>query len=865
MTEPVDKNSLICLNLKKERVLLFNFFDEKECGIIFTSKDVAGTQELLDSEEIEYLIVEVSKSLFSNPNTLIQLTKNYPAIKIILVVCSQMNLSESQYIEFSKVSELMLFAPLSANEISIKLNALLANKKAVSKTNAEQRETISAINNKDEKADECQTLWDVFFEDSIQAKLIVDASTQKIEKVNSSLLELLGRKKAHLLGKKWNILDAKINHKKYNNYIKEISSNDKTEFTINYTFQKNTFNLIAKYQMGVLNEEIVYIGDLAVEKSEGISSKLYDLLSMVTQLEITDSDFSFVLDEILKALKLNFLAFFEYSNNKLLKPVIVGDGQLVKNFLKKSLAELLDVIHGKQVLEIDRDNHRMNEYSGVLEKNGLHSFCVHPIAHHNKTYGVIVSGGYNRVDSWPVQSVLLSSLANQCKFGLFQKSIVEQRTMDGLTDKLTGLPNRTSMTNKFAKIMEVGVDSGKYLSLMIIDFDKINFLNKSMGIELTNQIIVNISQIITKCIRSKGDVYRLSGDEFMVLLKPHLNKKLVELLAKDLIKRLQVPILLSTGEDTKIDFNIGISIFPDDGQTVSSMMKNADLAMYDAKLAGRNNFVVFKYSETGQALKQKTEMEENLKKAITEEHIKVFFQPKINAVTEDIIGFESLVRWIDPEIGMINPGHFIPLAEETGLINDIGEYVTKRSCEMLVKWQKHYGLPLTCSINLSAVQLMDSNLPSKLEKIVNLSGVHPHYIDFEITETISLDVVPKLVESLNEIVAIGCTLSIDDFGTGHSSLDYVKKIPASFIKIDQSFVCNIGLNPEDEAILDATINIAKRLNRKIVAEGVETEAQREYLLERECEYFQGFLFSRPLPEEQIEQLLKERVELMGSV
>jgi len=185
MTEPVDKNSLICLNLKKERVLLFNFFDEKECGIIFTSKDVAGTQELLDSEEIEYLIVEVSKSLFSNPNTLIQLTKNYPAIKIILVVCSQMNLSESQYIEFSKVSELMLFAPLSANEISIKLNALLANKKAVSKTNAEQREINGAVNNKDEKADECQTLWDVFFEDSMQAKLIVDASTQKIEKVNS--------------------------------------------------------------------------------------------------------------------------------------------------------------------------------------------------------------------------------------------------------------------------------------------------------------------------------------------------------------------------------------------------------------------------------------------------------------------------------------------------------------------------------------------------------------------------------------------------------------------------------------------------------------------------------------------------------
>ena len=194
----------------------------------------------------------------------------------------------------------------------------------------------------------------------------------------------------------------------------------------------------------------------------------------------------------------------------------------------------------------------------------------------------------------------------------------------------------------------------------------------------------------------------------------------------------------------------------------------------------------------------------------------------------------------------------------------MGEYIAIHTCEKLTEWQRKFGLTLTCSINLSVVQLMDDQLPKKLENIINASGIHPHYIDFEITETISLDVVPNLVDLLNQIVDIGCTLSIDDFGTGHSSLDYVKKIPAHYIKIDQSFVANIGLNPEDEAILDATINIAKRLNRKIIAEGVETEEQREYLLERECEYFQGFLFSRPLPEEEIEELLSQRIKLMGT-
>jgi diguanylate cyclase (GGDEF)-like protein len=494
----------------------------------------------------------------------------------------------------------------------------------------------------------------------------------------------------------------------------------------------------------------------------------------------------------------------------------------------------------------------------------LQSFCQFPINYRNKIYGALIAGGEDIINDWDTISVLFNALSNHSRFELFQQSIVEQREIEGQIDNLTGLANRNAMSKKFASIIEEGIAADKYLSLMIIDIDQINYLNKNIGIELTNELIICFAQILVKNIRSKGEVYRLSGDEFMILFQPHLDKSLAESMVTDLIANLSKPILLSNGEDILINFNIGISIFPDDGQTASSMMKNADLAMYDAKLAGKNSYVVFKHSETGQALKQKTEMVDNLKNAILNNHITAFFQPKINAQTEDIIGFEALVRWIDPEIGLINPGHFIPLAEETGLINEIGEFVTKLACEKLVQWQKRFGLSLSCSINLSAIQLRDAKLHEKLEKIVNSSGVHPHFVDFEITETISLDNIPNLVQVLNQIVEIGCTLSIDDFGTGHSSLDYVKRIPAKYIKIDQSFVKNIGLNPEDEAILDATINIAKRLNRKLVAEGVETEEQREYLLDKDCDYFQGFLFSRPLPIDQVEALLQQRVTLMGS-
>ncbi len=713
-------------------------------------------------------------------------------------------------------------------------------------------------------ADNPEDLCNLFFNDSIQAIIIVNAVTQNILHVNEALLDLTRKPEKDLIGKSWTELDKHRNHKNYSNYIKEITSNESVNFTVDYEHDNNNLTINANYHMGVLNGEIVYLGYLIPEKVQGVSTEIYENLKRIKNIVSISNDMENVIDGLKSLLGFSFVLFIEFHENKFKNPISTGNEELINTVFSNSEHLLLEMVKGNEEIKLDKSVNKMGDYIEILNINQLQSFCLYPIQYKNKIYGAVIAGGKNKIEKWRTTSVLFNALAIQSRFGLFQKSIVEQREIEGQFDKLTGLANRNAMAKKFATIVEHGISAEKYLSLMIIDIDKLNYLNKNLGIEFTNELIVSISQILVKSIRSKGEVYRLSGDEFMVLYHPHMNKGLAESMVADLISKLSKPILLSNGEDILVNFNIGISIFPDDGQTASSMMKNADLAMYDAKLAGKNNYVVFKHSETGQALKQKTEMVENLRNAIQKKHITAFFQPKINAITEDIIGFEALVRWVDPEIGLINPGHFIPLAEETGLINEIGEFVTQYACEMLVQWQKKYGLSLSCSINLSAVQLLDSKLAKKLEKIVNTSGIHPHFVDFEITETINLDDIPNLVNSLNEIVDIGCTLSIDDFGTGHSSLDYVKRIPAKYIKIDQSFVKNIGLNPEDEAILDATINIAKRLNRELVAEGVETEQQREYLLDRECEYFQGYLFSKPLPAEDIEALLKERVKLMGS-
>ncbi len=715
--------------------------------------------------------------------------------------------------------------------------------------------------NKSKNSEYTQELLEMFFTDSIQPLLVVSAQSQKIILANEALIELLGIPDNLLIGKCWYELDSPESKDNYQDYVKQINSNEKVIFSLQFLNEKSTQLLSCEYHLGFLDGEMVYVGLLKAQEVTDFSNNLIEYIDEINQLSINANDIKAYFSDLKERFNLDLLVYYE--NDAIEDMVIVAATEVRNAVIDTGLEAFISISKSKKNCEINRISDINDQYFKLLNILKTEVLIVYPIHHNQKVMGSIVVG-YDAKQYNQIIKLVLSILTCRCQLYLYEKGIISQRNKEGQVDKLTNLPNRNSMTEKLSKIIETGIELNHYLSLMIIDFEKLNYYNRRYGIEITDEIIVNLSKVLVKVVGHHGQVYRLSGDEFLVLLKPHLEKEFAEQKAVEIFALLSKSILLSNGEEVDINCNIGISIFPDDGQTVASMMKNADMALYDAKLKGKNNYVIFKFSETGQALKQKIEMEENLRLAIDSGHIKVFYQPKIDAVTEDIIGFEALVRWIDPELGMINPGQFIPLAEETGLINDLGEYIAKHTCKKLIEWQRRFGLTLTCSINLSVVQLMDNQLPKKLENIINASGIHPHYIDFEITETISLDMVPNLVELLNQIVGIGCTLSIDDFGTGHSSLDYVKKIPAHYIKIDQSFVANIGLNPEDEAILDATINIAKRLNRKIIAEGVETEEQREYLLERECEYFQGFLFSRPLPEEDIEELLLQRIKLMGT-
>jgi EAL domain-containing protein (putative c-di-GMP-specific phosphodiesterase class I) len=278
---------------------------------------------------------------------------------------------------------------------------------------------------------------------------------------------------------------------------------------------------------------------------------------------------------------------------------------------------------------------------------------------------------------------------------------------------------------------------------------------------------------------------------------------------------------------------------------------------------GRNTYQTY-VAVPEESHQQRLALEAKLRQAERNNELRVFYQPQVAAESEDIVGMEALIRWEHPELGMISPGFFIPLAEETGLIVSIGEWVLRQACTDARKWQQRFGLDLRISVNLSALQLRQPNLLEIVQRAVVDSGLSPDMLELEVTESINVKSIPNLLETLAALREYGCKIAIDDFGTGQSSLDYIRRFPADRIKIDQVFVRNIGVDPDDEAIVRATINMAHSLNRAVVAEGVEFEEHLVFLREHGCEELQGYLFCRPLPATTFENMLAEREKLLAA-
>ena len=438
----------------------------------------------------------------------------------------------------------------------------------------------------------------------------------------------------------------------------------------------------------------------------------------------------------------------------------------------------------------------------------------------------------------------------------------EQDRAISLSDPLTGLPNRLLFNDRLDLAIREAQRGQERFALLFVDVDRFKTINDSLGHAVGDQVLAAIARCLRGCVRESDTVARYAGDEFTLILR-HINQREDAMrVAEKIIRALEVPLQLAGGLELGMTASLGLSFYPDDATDAERLLKHADVAMYSAKGMGRNNFQTY-VAVPEEAHQQRLMLESRLRQAEAAGQLRAFYQPQVDAESEDIVGMEALIRWEHPELGMISPGFFIPLAEESGLIVSIGEWILREACRDAQRWCQRYGLPLRVGVNLSALQLRQPEFVELVASVLDESGLAPHLLDLEITESMSMKSVPRLIETLNGLRRLGCGISIDDFGTGQASLDYLRRFPADRIKIDQAFVRNIGLDPDDETIVQATISMAHNLKREVVAEGVETEQHLAFLRRQGCEVLQGFLFCRPLPAAGFERLLEQRASLLG--
>jgi diguanylate cyclase (GGDEF)-like protein len=429
-------------------------------------------------------------------------------------------------------------------------------------------------------------------------------------------------------------------------------------------------------------------------------------------------------------------------------------------------------------------------------------------------------------------------------------------------DSLTGLPNRTLLADRLTQALANAERYTLALAVLFIDLDNFKFVNDSLGHALGDRMLIIQADRLHKCIRSGDTVSRYGGDEFVVVVSNLERSEDAATVAQNIQEQLSRQITID-GHEFGITCSIGISLYPKDGNDVDSLLKNADAAMYRAKEQNRNTFR-FYTSEMNERVVERIVIERHLRHALEMGQLEVYYQPQVELAAGRIVGVEALLRWNSPELGLVEPCRFIPLAEETGLIVDIGEWVLKSSCVQNKAWQDAGLPPLTVSVNISARQLQKKDLGGAIAEILRESGLEARFLELEIVESMVMKDVDSAAEIMQELKQLGIRLAMDDFGTGFSSLSYLKRFPFDKLKIDLSFVRDIMTDPESAAISLAIIAMAHNLNLRAIAEGVETEEQLDYLRLHGCDEIQGYYVSRPVTAREFELLLRKNRWLPNS-
>jgi diguanylate cyclase (GGDEF)-like protein/PAS domain S-box-containing protein len=422
-------------------------------------------------------------------------------------------------------------------------------------------------------------------------------------------------------------------------------------------------------------------------------------------------------------------------------------------------------------------------------------------------------------------------------------------------DLLTQLPNRALLRDRLGLAISQAKRNGNQLALMYLDMDRFKVINDSLGHVAGDQLLQTVANRLRNCLRDSDTLARVGGDEFNLLVPEVTGRVDAIRLVEKVLANLKAPIFID-GVEVFVSFSIGIALFPDNGETMDALIKHADIAMYHVKRRGKDGYEFFANEMKGSA-DQHLSLDTGLRRAIDEGQLQVYFQPQINLQSGKVSGMEALLRWKHPEVGNISPTEFIPVAEESGLINEIGLWVLDAGCAELSKWRKAGHDQVKLAVNVSSKQLAQADFEQQVFHVLTRHGVPGSALELEITENVLIQDMDQVVHKLRQLHAEGICIAVDDFGIGYSSLGYLQSLPLSTLKIDRSFVSGIRATSSRNSIVTAIIAMAKELGLDIIAEGVETEIQHQQLKRLGCPNAQGFLFSRPMPKEQVGLFLKK--------
>jgi len=455
-----------------------------------------------------------------------------------------------------------------------------------------------------------------------------------------------------------------------------------------------------------------------------------------------------------------------------------------------------------------------------------------------------------------------------------RKSAQEKLTYLANHDSLTELPNRTLLIDRLGQAIKYAHRNNNLLAVMFLDLDRLKNINDSLGHDVGDTLLKHVANVLKTSLRStdtisrlKNDkdmieglpgtiISRLGGDEFIIVLEELAATGAASTVAKKILEQLTQSPFMHGNNKIHISSSIGVSIYPTDSTDLHALIKQADIAMYRSKDTGRNTYNFFT-EDLNTEISKRLSLEADLRQAIDNDEFELFYQPKAIALDKQVFGAEALIRWRRPGIGIIPPFEFIPILEETGLILPVGQWVIETACKQCREWIDQGLTPIHVAVNLSARQFYQQDLDTIIYNALNDANIPAEFLELEITESLLMEDRDCSIETLNKLKKMGLTISIDDFGTGYSSLSYLKRFPVDTLKIDQSFIRDITIDPDDAVITIAIISLAHSLRLKVIAEGVETQEHLDFLIQNKCDQVQGYFLSRPMPANEFRQWITQ--------